>query len=142
MPERCKTGSLPLARLCFARLGLPWLTVNPPITSGTLRLRNEQRFQPLRSPQISDDSVVQSRIGSHDEENCYEMQINCSRQAWPGQAEGAVFAQVSCRRACKAHMLSADALIGRSKSSDSPTHHASRNPRPPGALAFCLRYSA
>ena len=41
---------------------------------------------------------------------------NCSRQAWPGQAVGAVFAQVSCRRACKAHMLSADALIGRSKS--------------------------
>src|SRR5271166_4322534 len=25
-----------------------------------------------------------------------------SRQAWPGQAVGVVFAQVSCRRACKA----------------------------------------
>ena len=46
--------------------------------------RNEQHFQPLRSPQISDDSVVQSRIGSHDEENCYEMQIKLLQASLAG----------------------------------------------------------
>jgi len=49
---------------------------------------------------------------------------NCFGQAWPSQAAGPLFAQGSCRRACKANMLSAHPLISCYKSRDSS--HGSR----------------